>query len=323
MKYDITVAIIGTGFMGRTHAAAFDKTVSKMILCSTDEEAGKALAEQYGCSFYNDIDEMLDKERIDAVSVCLPTHLHCSVSKKVMERGISVLCEKPFATSLEEAEEMVECSERNGVRLMIAHCVRFSKNAEYLRRCIADQRFGKLVYFNSWRNGERPKWSVGNWLMNTSISGGAVRDLHVHDTDVIVGFLGVPQSVYTVGNEYMCRTVYNYGDGSTVSASAGWRNVSGIPEERGYEAAFERGCIKRIGDSVTVYVDNKSLEPLEKEEFSEFFTDDIYANEIKYFCHCLVSGEENTLCPVSDSLRTMRVSCAESRSLANMTEEKI
>ena len=324
MKCDITVAIIGTGFMGKKHAEVFDKIASKMILCSTDENTGRELSEQYGCSFYSDIDQMLDNERIDVVSVCLPTHLHCSVSKKVMERGINVLCEKPFASSAEEAEEMIECADRNGVKLMVAHCVRFTKSSEYLRRCVADERFGKLMSFNSWREGGKPKWSIGNWLMNVSFSGGAVRDVHVHDTDIIVGFLGVPTSVYTVGNDYMCRTVYNYGNGVAVSSSASWRDIAGIPREAGYEAVFEKGCVKKTnGGKIKVYVDNECFDPLESEEFSEFFDEDMYTNEIKYFCHCFISGEENTLCPVSDSLRTMRVSCVESRSLVNMTEEKI
>ena len=92
MKYELTVAIIGTGYTGKTYAKVLDALVSKMIFCSTDEEAGRALAEQYSSGFYTDYLELFEKEKIDFAAICLPTHLHCKASLAAMECGISVLC---------------------------------------------------------------------------------------------------------------------------------------------------------------------------------------------------------------------------------------
>lgn len=323
MRYHLTAAIVGTGFMGKQYAEILYELVENIILCSTDEETGKALASKYGCKFYSDYDQMLQNEAIDFVNICLPTHLHCSFSVKAMEKGISVLCEKPFAASEDEALQMIRASEENNVLFMIAHCLRFSKEYEYLRRCIADGRFGSLLSFNSYRENPTPVWSVGNWLFNTAISGGIVRDLHVHDTDMIVGLLGAPERVYTMGSEVVCRTVYNYGNGVAVSSSASWRSIDNIHTENGFDALFEKAFVKNVSGTIMVHTSTDKFEPLASEEFSEFFEDNFYVNELKYFCHCLVNNEKPLLCPPSDSYKTIAVSCAESRSLAKRSEELI
>lgn len=323
MKYELTVAIIGTGYMGKTYAKVLDALVSKMIFCSTDEEAGRALAEQYSSGFYTDYLELFEKEKIDFAAICLPTHLHCKASLAAMERGISVLCEKPFAATEEEAKKMIEASEDKGVLFMIAHCLRFSKGYEYLRRCISDGRFGKLLSLNAYREHKSPMWSVGNWLNNVALSGGVVKDTHIHDTDRIIGWLGKPKSVYTTGNCVSCRTIYNYDTDISVSASASWRDVQAFPAESGYDALFEHACIRERNYKVMVYTDDESFDPIEREEFSEFFSGKIYENEINYFCHCLVNRQKPLLCPVSESLATIAVSCAESRSMEKRTEETI
>lgn len=323
MRYDLTVAIIGTGFMGKQYAAILSNLVDKIILCSTDEEAGKSLSEQYQCPFYTDYHELLRKEKVDFAAICLPTHLHCEASLAAIGHGINVLCEKPFASSEEESRKMIKAADENGVLLMVAHCLRFSRSYEYLRRCINDARFGKLIYLNTYREGPKPYWSIGNWLANTALSGGVVKDLHIHDTDMIVGWLGMPKSVYTTGSTSACRTIYNFDNDISVSSSASWRDVKDIPTETGFDAVFEKACVKHQNNKLTVYIDNTNFDPIENEEFSEFFGEDFYANEIKYFCHCLVNKNLPLLCPPEDSLKTISVSCAESESLKSRAEKTI
>ena len=315
MRYDLTVAIIGTGYMGKIYAEVLASLVNNMIFCSTDEQGGKALAEQYSSDFYSDYLELFETEKIDFAAICLPTHLHCRAALAAMERGISVLCEKPFASTEEEAKEMIKTAKSTGVLFMIAHCLRFSKSYEYLRRCIADERFGKLLSLNVYREHQSPRWSVDNWLHNIALSGGVVKDSHIHDTDMMIGWLGVPESVYTTGSYTSCRTVYDYGASLAASASASWRDIKSFPAESGYDALFEHACIRNCNYQVTVYTDNERFDPFEREVFSEFFSGSIYENEIHYFCYCLVNKEYPLLCPPEDSLKTISVNCAESKSL--------
>ena len=319
MKYNFTAAVIGTGYMGKKHIAVLNETVENLIICGNDEATGKALAEEYNCKFYADYCEMFENEKIDVVSICLPTHLHCAASMKAMEYGINVLCEKPFASNADEAAQMLKLAEEKGVLFMIGHVARFSKKYEYIKRCVKDERFGKLTSFSAMREDGTPSWSIGNWLNNASLSGGVLRDLHVHDTDMIVGLLGAPKSVFSTGSDTVCRTLYKYDD-IAVLAGAAWRTIGKAPSHRSIDVVFEKAWIKIRGNNLTVYVDNDSFEPLENEEFSEFFGENGVKNEIRYFCHCLANGEKPLLCMPSESLITMTVNTAEYNSLKNGSE---
>lgn len=316
-KYPLTAAVLGSGKMGKSHLWALSNHVENVVLCSLDEAEGKALAEQYGCRFYLSDDEMYANEKLDLVSICLPTHLHCSATKKAIAHGAAVLCEKPFASSDTEAAEMLAASKEAGVPLMIAHLLRFAKPYEYLRRIIADQRFGKLLSLEMRRHGEMPRWSVGGWMADLTRSGGAVRDLHIHDTDIIVGYLGLPKEVQTFGTLTTCRTMFHYENGMSVSAAASWRNVKDFPYECCYDAVFEKATVLMNLQGVTVYTENGAFEPLPNEEFSEFFQSGSQVEcEVMYFCHCLTEGIEPTLCSPEDSLKTMTVSSRQIESLA-------
>lgn len=314
MKYNLTAAVIGTGFMGKTHLPILKELVERLVICAADEETGRALAEEYGCKWYADYNEMLANEQLDFVSVCVPTRLHYDMTMQALARGVHVLCEKPFASSAEEAAQMRNFAEEQGLTLMVGHCTRFSKQFEYIRRCIADERFGKVRTIHSFREDGVPTWSVGNWLRNAALSGGVARDLHIHDTDMIVGWLGKPKGVFTVGDDMQCRTLYQYG-GKVITASASWRSIANIPQDRGLDVVFEKAWFKCRDEESIVYVDNSSFDPFEKEEFSSYFGDDVYENELRYFCDCLANGEKPELCLPSDSLMTMQVNDAELQSL--------
>jgi len=93
----------------------------------------------------------------------------------------------------------------------------------------------------------------------------------------------------------------------------------------GYE--IEEAEVAEPGTTVVLSVkantDDENFDPIEREEFSEFFSGSIYKNEINYFCHCLVNKQSPLLCPVSDSFKTISVSCAESRSMEKNEPESI
>lgn len=316
MKYPFTVAIIGSGYMGKRHMSVFCEKVERVILCSNDEEGGKALAAQYGCAFYGDYKEMLKKEHVDIASVCVPTPFHASITLDFLRAGVHVLCEKPFASSMEEAEEMLRVSQETDKLLMIAHCQRFYKKYEYLKHCIEDQRFGKLLYLNLFRHFGMPTWSVSNWLFDVNVSGGAVRDLHVHDTDLIHHYLGMPKSVLTTGNPVSCSTVYQYGNGVAVTASGSWRAAEAFEGVVGYDAGFEKAVVELKSHKLTVATDNGVSEvALAEESFPTFLDENYYNNEIEYFCQCVQNGEQPTFCHPSHTLDTLRINMAEFQSL--------
>lgn len=96
MKFGLTAAVIGSGYMGEKYLEILSCLADCLILCSNDEEKGKALAKKYNCEFYTDYNLLYNDKKPDFVCVCLPTHLHCDATVKALNSGFHVLCEKPL-----------------------------------------------------------------------------------------------------------------------------------------------------------------------------------------------------------------------------------
>ena len=316
MRYPFTVAVIGSGFMGETHLGVWVNKAERVILCSNDREKGAALAARFGCAFYGDYKEMLKKEKVDIASVCVPTPLHAPITVDCLRGGAHVLCEKPFAPSTEEAEEMIRVAEETGKLLMVAHCVRFSKHYEFLRRCIAEQRFGKLRYLHLYRHSAAPAWSTSNWLTDPGTSGGVVRDMHIHDTDLIKHLLGTPQSVYTTGDPLFCSTVYRFDGDCFVTAAASWRGTRSFAFESGFDASFESAVVRLAEGKLQLITDAPTGYSPEAEEYPSYLQGETnYENEIEYLCQCLTQGVPPLHCMPEENLESLRINMAEFQSL--------
>ncbi len=324
MKYtQLTAAVIGCGHNGLAHVKAYKKLGARMVICDSNEKVGKALAEEYGATFYTDYKEMFSSEKLDLVSVCLPTHLHYGAVMSALDHGINVLCEKPFTLSVSEAEEMIQKADEKGLTLMVGHCLRFLQPYEYLKRCVRDKRFGKLTYLNMYRHCATPEWGAGGWFRDVSLSGGALRDLHIHDTDVVTSILGEPDEVYTTGSYMAHSSIYKFtGQNISVSATASWRDTKDTNLQRGFDAMFEEGSITFCGNEFGVYTkEGKLLNALEDEDFGDFFAPigrKYIECEISYLCHCITNGIKPELCPPEETLITIRVNQKEEDNIKKM-----
>jgi predicted dehydrogenase len=136
----LKVGIVGFGFMGQTHYKCWKKVEGAQVAAICDvnpnieEDTKRAVgnigdgAEEVDFSslnVYADFDEMLAKEKLDAVSITLPTYLHPETSIKALAAGVNVMCEKPMALTSKNCEGMIAEAKSSGKILQIGHCVRF------------------------------------------------------------------------------------------------------------------------------------------------------------------------------------------------------
>ena len=136
----IKVGVIGCGAIAqRRHITEYadNSQVEIVAVCDINEERVNEVAEQYNAKAYTNYEELLNDADIDAISVCLPNYLHAEVSIAALNKGKHVLCEKPMATSKEEAEAMIQAAEASGKKLMIGHNQRFVPSHEKAREIIA------------------------------------------------------------------------------------------------------------------------------------------------------------------------------------------
>ncbi|KRG13808.1 Gfo/Idh/MocA family protein [Lederbergia galactosidilytica] len=194
----LKVGVVGCGSIAKFRHLpeyAMNDQVEIVAVCDIVEERANKMVEEYGGKAFTDYKEMLREAELDIVSVCLPNYLHAPVSIAALEAGKHVLCEKPMATSEEEALNMIQAAEKNGKKLMIAHNQRFVASHEKARELIADGTVGKIHSFRTAFGHPGPEgWSIDgkdSWFFRKEEAFiGAMGDLGVHKTDLMRYLLG-------------------------------------------------------------------------------------------------------------------------------------
>jgi predicted dehydrogenase len=194
----IKVGVIGCGSIARRRHLieyAANQDVEIVAVCDVVESRAIEMAEQYGAKAFTHYNEVLELEEVNVISVCLPNSLHAPVSIAALNAGKHVLCEKPMATSKEEAEEMIQAAERNQKTLMIAHNQRFVSSHQKAKQLIESGEIGKIYSFRTTFGHPGPEgWSIdgrSSWFFDKEQAFiGALGDLGVHKSDLIRYLLG-------------------------------------------------------------------------------------------------------------------------------------
>ena len=228
------VAIVGFGFMGRTHYGAWKscRGAKVVAVCVTNlahlrrkvngniKGAADNAALPPSVRLYDDFDALLAAGGFDIVDITVPTPLHAKLSIAALKAGCHVLCEKPMALSLKDCDAMLATARKAKRRLMVAQCVRFFPAYAKVREIVKDGRYGKVIAADFTRFMSPPKWSPkgGAWLLDESKSGGLYVDAHIHDADYILSLFGRPKGVRSQAHRsahgYVdhLSTVYGYPD---------------------------------------------------------------------------------------------------------------
>ncbi|MBP2079434.1 Gfo/Idh/MocA family protein [Oceanobacillus polygoni] len=194
----LKVAVIGCGSIARQrHLIEYDANPNVEItaVCDIVEERAEEMAQTYGAKAYTDYKQLLETENVDAVSICLPNYLHAPVSILALNAGKHVLCEKPMATSSEEAENMIQAAKENGKKLMIGHNQRFVASHQKAKQLIESGETGKIYSFRTtFGHGGPETWSADGregWFFDKEKAFiGAMGDLGVHKADLMRYLLG-------------------------------------------------------------------------------------------------------------------------------------
>lgn len=146
------IALVGTGGWGRQHARVFSARpdVEFCAIAGRNPERTWKRASEFGVSAYTDIDEMLDKERPDLVSLCLPNQGHFQPTMQVIRAGYPLLVEKPLVFEMAEADELLEAAGDRFFAICFNH--RYAKPVRLAKEAMEKGRLGELV-FATWRFG--------------------------------------------------------------------------------------------------------------------------------------------------------------------------
>ena len=207
----IRLAIVGAGRSGSKHAKHFNASDNVLIdaVCDIDHERAEAFAITHSIqNVYTSIECMLKSAVVDGVIVATPDETHCSTALKVITMGKHVLCEKPLATSIEDAMGLVKAAKRHNVVNMVHFVHRAAPAIQKVKRLVENGTLGRIChveaeYFQDWLiSKSRGDWSKEQallWRLSTSHgNNGVLSDIGSHLLDLILFVVGEVSSI-------MCR----------------------------------------------------------------------------------------------------------------------
>lgn len=329
----LKVGIIGLGFMGKMHFRCWKniENVQLVAVCdvdpaklkSTEGIAGNiAGADQpldfSGIKLYTDAREMLRRHRLDIVSITLPTYLHMEYSVRALNSGANVFCEKPMALNPRECKRMVDAARRKRKHLQVGHCIRFWPEYEKVKSLIESGQYGAVKAATFQRLSLPPIWSWQNWLMDGEKSGGATLDLHIHDSDIVQHFFGLPKEVFSRGvrgpSGAYDHIVTNYlygGEDKVVTAEGGWIMTEGFGFEMSFNVAFEHATLSYNNNhtpTLRIFTRDGEVTNPQLEE------GDAYFRELRYFSKVVAGEELPAVITPEQSLDAVRMNMAEQKS---------
>jgi predicted dehydrogenase len=198
----IKLGIVGTGNMGRSHAEAYAacKGAKVIAVCDVSEERARGFALLHGIpQVYTDYRKMLKESGVDGISNVTPDAMHAEISIAAMKHGAHVLCEKPLASNLKEAERMAKVAGETGVINMVNLSKRNSSGLQKARDAIRAGKIGELRhvdghYLQSWLGGIDWTKDVRHgavWRLSKKFgSAGVLGDLGVHIYDMAMFLCG-------------------------------------------------------------------------------------------------------------------------------------
>lgn len=193
----IKVGIIGCGGIARsTHAPNYKKIDDVEIVACADIDANAArnMAKEFKIPrYYLDYNEMLEKEEIDAVSVCTPNVLHKDPAIAAMKAGTHVLTEKPMAGNLSDAIEMYETSKKTGKILIVGFQTRFRPDLNIIKNIVSSGELGEIYYS---RALALRRWGIPplKTFINKALAGaGPLFDIGCYAVDFAMYVMGFPR----------------------------------------------------------------------------------------------------------------------------------
>jgi predicted dehydrogenase len=330
----INVAVVGLGFMGLTHLKAWRKVPGTHIatICdavrlpvdgdfsniagnlSTDEPLKLDMTKTKAT---HSLDEVLADPAVDVVDLCVPTLAHTKLAVMALRAGKHVICEKPLARTAAAAREILAAAQSAQGYFMPAHCLRFWPEWLWVKQAVDAGTYGKVLSARLRRVSEPPGWSKE--FLDGARSGGALLDLHIHDSDFVQYCFGRPRAVCSTGFSSISgaidyvSTIYQFASGVSVTAEGCWAMNEGHGFNMAYTFLFERATVdydlSRGAQALKVYEKGQPARTISAPG------GDGYVGEFSHMAESIRAGRPPTMVTAQDGVSAVEICEAEGRSI--------
>jgi predicted dehydrogenase len=310
MAKKLKVGIIGLGSMGSTHLDIYSQISEVEVVAVSDSIksrldgssraegniSGQAQGNITGLETKQYLDgmDLIDDPDIELVDICVGTNLHFILVEAAVAKGKHVLVEKPLARTYDEAKKIVQLAVNSSSNIMSAMCLRYWPAWVWLKKIIDNKEYGECLSLTCKRQTSHPP---GTFYSNDDECGGALLDLHIHDTDFINHCFGMPKAVFSQGykgpsggiDHVATQYIYDQPQKAPlVTAEGTWTMQEGYGFNMSYIANFENATACYLLDNEeTLRLFRSGCEPeiikLDEGMGYEFeirsFVDDILSNK--------------------------------------------
>lgn len=248
----LKIGILGCGNIGRIHIKAWknlSKIKSVQVVAISDflkTNLEKALKVFPKARVYNDGENLLKKEDLDIIDICLPSFQHSFFILQSMQKNLNIFCEKPVCLNEKECSNLLLAQKDYSKKIMIGHVLRFFPEYELLKEVYKLKTYGKLKSLTFERLEGDIRWGYNDWFHDASKSGSVLMDLHIHDVDFVFHLLGKPQIIDIKVKRFKSQMInsvkgtYKFND-IDIKIKSLWDKDPSLAFKASYKAEFERG----------------------------------------------------------------------------------
>jgi predicted dehydrogenase len=325
------VGLVGTGFIGDIHAAAFKSVPEAEVVAVASPTPGKATAfarERGIPKAYEDYRDLLALKEVDVVTLGIPNHLHAQVAVDAAKAGKHVICEKPLCRTLEEADRMIDACRKAGVLLMYAEELCFAPKYVRARQLVEEGALGRVFLVKQSEEHFGPHMP---WFWDVEQSGGGVLlDMGCHSIEYARWVFGKPKvksvlaslGTYVHGDktkgEDHSLCIVEYEGGKVALAENSWAKPGGVDDrcEICGSGGFTRADLLR-GSALLTYSETGYGYAVEKAATTQGYTFTMFEEiwnygfpqEMAHFIRC-VQGKETPMEAGEDGREVLKIICA-------------
>jgi predicted dehydrogenase len=331
----VNVGVAGIGFMGATHIKSYLKIPGARLIAICDAGRlpangilsgvagnvgdGKPLQlDMSQVKAYSKFDDLLADPAIDLVDLCVPTPQHHPLCLAALQAGKHVVCEKPMARTSALCREIVAAAAKAKGFFMPAMVMRFWPEWAWLKHTIDRQTYGRVLAARFRRVSPPPAWSKASYFKGDD-SGGALLDLHIHDSDFVQFCFGRPRAVFSLGATRFSGaadhvvTSYQVAGNIPITAEGSWLMTEGFAFKMEYTVNFEKATadfdIGRGVESLKLYEDGQ------KPRVINCAKEDGYEVELRHMIESIQKGTPPSIVTAADGLSAVEICEAEEKSI--------
>jgi predicted dehydrogenase len=312
-KKRVKIAVVGAGHVAQiAHIPAYkiNPDTELVALVDGDQVKGENVRKQFGFkSFYEDMTEMLDKEKVDAVDICTPNYLHAPMVIAALRSGRHVLCEKPLARNAAEAAQMVKVAAESKRYLMVGMNNRYRDDVKVLQTFIKRGELGQVHMVKTGWLRRVHEWRERTWFTEMGkAGGGALLDLGIPIMDLAIWVAGLKNPLRVTcsvfgkkgksGVEESACAMVNFTGGTVLILEVSWNLKT--PQDVTYLQVFgSKGAAVMHPLTIHKSMHGHLVNVTPELDKSRNYYKESYRQEINHFIECiqekrtpLTTGEE-------------------------------